>query len=128
MLSALSILPYTLSDLLHGRPRVKRSSQWPTVRAAHLKREPACAACGTTKHLAVHHLYPAHAPGGYLRELDQFNLLTVCETPSHNCHFIHCHGLHWAAWLDAALTNCSRYRVQLETRRGFPYRTRKAAG
>lgn len=37
-----------------------RSPQWPAVRAAHLKKEPSCQACGVTDHLEVHHIAPFH--------------------------------------------------------------------
>lgn len=37
-----------------------RSSRWPKVRAEHLKREPACRACGARSKLEVHHKLPFH--------------------------------------------------------------------
>ncbi len=36
----------------------RRSPHWPAVRAAHLRRFPTCAACGTFKGVQVHHVRP----------------------------------------------------------------------
>lgn len=55
---------------------VKRSPKWPTVRRAHLKREPVCQLCGCTikARLNVHHVVPFHlAPD---MELLEDNLIT----------------------------------------------------
>jgi 5-methylcytosine-specific restriction protein A len=61
-----------------------RSVHWPVVRNAFLAQHPACAACGGTEHLEVHHVVPFHvAP---LLELDGTNLLTLCEAPGRCCH------------------------------------------
>lgn len=65
-----------------------RSGQWPRVRRAHLKREPACVACGRADDLEVHHVVPYHlAPD---RELDPDNLVTLCASP---CHLVFGHLL-----------------------------------
>lgn len=77
---------------------IKRSSQWPTKRAEHLKKFPYCAACtpptGWRKLLhsgkalvglqpvQVHHIYPFHSCvvlGRADLELDDRNLITLCE-------------------------------------------------
>ena len=76
------------------KPVEARSPQWSKVRALHLKREPRCAICGTDKQLEVHHIWPFGWPGGSKFELDDGkngtgldgNLITLCESPSHNCH------------------------------------------
>lgn len=67
----------------HGKPR---SPHWRTVEKAHLAKHPSCAACGGTAHLQVHHLLPFSWPGGAELELVEENLLTLCASPSHNCH------------------------------------------
>jgi 5-methylcytosine-specific restriction enzyme A len=63
-----------------------RSGHWPKVRAEHLEREPACAACGTQDHVQVHHVLPVSWPGGLYHECDAANLVTLCASPGHNCH------------------------------------------
>lgn len=64
----------------------KRSPQWPKVRAEHLRKEPCCRACGAREKLEVHHIWPFSWPGGQGLELEPANLVTLCESPSHNCH------------------------------------------
>lgn len=64
-----------------------RSGRWPACRRRHLEREPACQACGVTKGVEVHHVYPFSWPGGEDRELDPANLITLC--PVHHLWFGH---------------------------------------
>ena len=62
-----------------------RSSRWPKIREEHLKRHPACAACGSVELLNVHHLQPFHQRPEL--ELAPENLLTACRRH----HFYVCH-------------------------------------
>lgn len=73
----------------------KRSSQWGTKRAQHLRREPRCSACGASQFLAVHHIIPFHVDPS--RELDDTNLITLCENAG-NCHLIFGHLKDWKAY------------------------------
>ena len=64
-----------------------RSPEWPRVQKEHLKMEPHCACCkpgtNTSASLQVHHKFPFHycvALGRPDLELDQRNLITLCET------------------------------------------------
>lgn len=77
-------------------PDPDRSPHWPAARAAHLRAEPACRACGGTAHLEVHHVRPFHLFP--LLELDPANLVTLCESPGHNCHLTFGHCYSWDAW------------------------------
>lgn len=43
-----------------------------------------CAACGTDKHLQVHHKKPFHLFRSL--ELVKSNWIVLCETPGKNCH------------------------------------------
>lgn len=65
-----------------------RAGAWPRVRREHLEREPACAACGRSKDLEVHHIKPYHEHPE--RELDPTNLVTLCADP---CHLVFGHLL-----------------------------------
>ena len=71
-----------------------RSSQWPKVRAEHLRRFPACALCGELKkNIEVHHIIPFSEDPS--KELDPQNLLTLCESGNNGvvCHrFFGHHG------------------------------------
>ena len=63
----------------HG---MERSPKWPHVEKLHLKLEPSCAACGSTKKLNVHHKKPFHLFPEL--ELDMHNLITLCMDKE--CH------------------------------------------
>lgn len=77
-----------IKDAIQGKAplRAKRSSKWPRVRREHLKNNPACAVCGGTRKLEVHHLVPFHQNPEL--ELDPANLITLCESKSRGvkCH------------------------------------------
>jgi hypothetical protein len=78
------------------RPFTARSPAWRRLRATHLLQEPACAACGATEDLEVHHIEPVHLVP--TRELDPDNLITLCDRPGRSCHWLlgHC-GVSWSA-------------------------------
>jgi hypothetical protein len=64
-----------------------RSSKWPRVRLAHLRAEPACALCGATNDLQVHHIVAFHIRPDL--ELDDANLVTLCDGTTNRisgCH------------------------------------------
>lgn len=66
-----------------ARHGIARSPEWPKVEKAHREAHPACACCGRTDAVQVHHIYPFHycvALGRPDLELDQRNLITLCET------------------------------------------------
>lgn len=81
-----------------GGPRVEspRSPQWPEVRAKHLAQFPACAVCGSTEDVAVHHVKPFHLYPEL--ELVPSNFLTLCERRGSNHHLEFGHLGLWAAW------------------------------
>lgn len=84
--------------------RVKRSNQWPSVRKAHLKREPNCVACptdlkpslwrrmvGLGHPVEVHHIIPFHIVkilGRPELELDARNLVTLCRYKKYEHHLL----------------------------------------
>ena len=62
-----------------------RSPHWPAARRLHLKTQPNCVACGTADKVQVHHIQPYHLHPSL--ELDQANMVTLCENPEANeCH------------------------------------------
>jgi 5-methylcytosine-specific restriction protein A len=80
-------------DAAYGMPR---AGGWRTARTRHLEANPFCLACGAVKGLNVHHEKPFHLFPHL--ELDPDNLVTLCESPSHNCHFFLGHLLDWRSW------------------------------
>ena len=89
ILSTILLLLFMLPVLVFGGDR---SSQWPKVRAAHLKAHPCCAVCGTRKDVQVHHIKPFHIKPEL--ELDPNNLVTLCTSKywGFNCHLAVGHG------------------------------------
>jgi 5-methylcytosine-specific restriction protein A len=85
-----------------------RSPRWPSVRAAHLRAHPTCAACGSRDELEVHHVVPYHVDRS--RELDPSNLLTLCATP---CHRVHGHLMSWKRWNVSAVADAAAYLARL---------------
>lgn len=83
----------------HG---VKRSPHWGRVRAAYIKKNPLCAACGpeldTRDHNEVHHIIPFHfcvLLGRPDLELDARNLITLCEHDDYDHHLLIGHLNHF---------------------------------
>lgn len=104
-----------LADLLPPpKPEVgvPRSSRWPKTRERHLERFPACQACGGTKELQVHHCLPFHANPEL--ELEESNLITLCEYPSHNCHFIVGHCMNWRKYNPSVRGHARLFRSMIE--------------
>lgn len=101
-----------LAALLAEKPR---SPEWPHVRAEHLKKEPACRACGTKDALQVHHIKPFHLHPDL--ELDPSNLVTLCEKPGHYCHFRIGHFLNWTNFNPFAVADADRFREALAVAR-----------
>lgn len=81
-----------LANYLFGeRFAVPRSPEWPRLRAAFLRVNPRCAVCSTTKGCVPHHIQPVHIRPDL--ELSWDNLITLCESKTHNCHLIWGHLL-----------------------------------
>ena len=73
-----------------------RSSKWSTIRSNWIEVNPFCVSCEAITNLSVHHIEPFHL--NPQKELDLTNLITLCETPSRNCHLIVGHGGNWKTW------------------------------
>jgi hypothetical protein len=99
----------------HAAPR---SGKWPAVRAAYIADHPACEACGATGSkagLQVHHVKPFHLDPA--KELDPANLITLCTSDSHNCHFFIGHALDWQAYNPHAREDAARLLDHIKNRR-----------
>ena len=110
------------SILFAASSQEHRSGLWPKVRVHQLQLHPTCAACGSTEHLTVHHVVPFHDDPS--KELDEDNLITLCENPSHNCHFIFGHLLNWKSSNPNVREDAARYLKEVQNRpkemdRGF---------
>lgn len=77
------------SVIRENRKSRARSPRWDDVRDSFLCANPACAACGGTFMLQVHHVVPFHVEAGL--ELEETNLLTLCMG-EFDCHLKLGHG------------------------------------
>jgi 5-methylcytosine-specific restriction endonuclease McrA len=73
-----------------------RSSKWRKVRSQFLKDNPKCAVCGSEKNIVPHHIVPVHMDPS--KELDQDNLIPLCENKNFNCHFFFGHLKNWTKY------------------------------
>ena len=69
--------------------KLTRSSKWAGVRRTVLKANPACACCGSTNFLQVHHMQPFHIKPDL--ELNPKNLIVLCMSKN-ECHLLIGHG------------------------------------
>lgn len=90
----------------------KRSPEWPKVREAHLKEQPTCQACGGTEDLEVHHMKPFHLFPDL--ELDDSNLLTLCEKSGHDCHFHFGHLFNWSWYNPFVLRDTQKFLGEIK--------------
>lgn len=81
----------TTRDSVANALAVQRSHEWDAVRDKHLQiqEQSYCAVCLGTEKPEVHHIIPFHLCHLVYRgdlELDERNLMTLCEVPPHNHH------------------------------------------
>lgn len=87
-----------------------RSADWPAVEREHLRKEPGCRACGSTRDLNVHHIVPFHVRPTL--ELAPGNLVTLCRAH----HLVFGHLMNWAGWNANVIRDADRYRTELAAR------------
>ena len=93
---------------------VARSSKWKNLREDHLFKNLCCAACGRTLKIEVHHIEPVHIKPD--RELDPFNLITLCDS---SCHLVFGHLMDYKSWNPSVIEDCMVYYTKYKNR---PYK------
>lgn len=93
---------------------VPRSGKWRGVRNDHLANHSTCAACGDKRMLNVHHVQPFHLFPEL--ELEPTNLITLCEVPSHSCHFMIGHLASWSAYNPHVREDAARMLERIKGR------------
>lgn len=88
--------------------RTPRSSQWRKVRNIHLLNNPACAICGSSENLVVHHI-KSFSENPDL-ELRPDNLITLCENRNLNCHFVFGHHMRWTNINDTLICDLDKIK------------------
>lgn len=86
-----------------------RAGAWTRVRAEHIRKNPACAACGKTDDVEVHHIVPYHERPDL--ELDPDNLITLTRDPP--CHFFIGHLLDWKRSNPHVREDAARYLARI---------------
>lgn len=102
-----------IRDLWRGVPTLGgRSSQWPKIRAEHLRTHPKCELCGGTKKLEVHHIRPFHLfPQD---ETSKDNLITLCEgNKSVVCHRFFGHLGNYKNFNSSVRVDVKKWNVKL---------------
>lgn len=87
-----------------------RGSCWQRARAAHLRKEPRCRACGSDEDIEVHHITP-YAVDESL-ECVESNLVTMCRP----CHHVVGHAGNWHTYRPDVVSLCDTIR-KAEVRR-----------
>jgi hypothetical protein len=87
-----------------------RSSQWNSIRNKFVEKHPCCSACGSTKLLNVHHIFPFHEYPEM--ELEESNLITLCF----NCHFLFGHLKNWKSHNPNVVNDSNWFRQKLAHR------------
>lgn len=95
-----------------GSLGIPRSSGWKLARKNHLKAHPKCIVCGSTRNVVPHHVVPFHVDPSM--ELDPDNLVTLCESPSFNCHLFFGHLKRWDRHNPDILKDAEEWRRKLE--------------
>lgn len=107
-----------LKDAVQGKAALgeTRSSKWPGVRDAHLKLHPACAVCGGTKTLEVHHIVPFNKDPSL--ELDPKNLITLCESSvgGVTCHLFFGHLGNYKSYNAKVATDAKAWALKLRNK------------
>lgn len=89
-----------------------RSSRWRTVRNNFLQKNPYCAVCGSNENLIAHHIIPVHIDKS--KELDENNLMTLCQNKTMNCHFIFGHLLNWSKHNPEVIKDSKIWQTKLK--------------
>jgi hypothetical protein len=91
-----------------------RSSKWGSVRDNFLEGNLFCAACGSHKHLQVHHVQPFHLNPAL--ELDVTNLLVLCMDEL-DCHLLLGHGDSFRCYNPNVREDVAKFRVSTKEER-----------
>lgn len=88
-----------------------RSSAWRRLREQHLRGKPRCEVCGSTNKVVPHHIIPFHVDPS--RELDPTNLVSLCESPTFNCHLFFGHLKRWDRHNPRVLEDARMWRERM---------------
>ena len=91
-----------------------RSSEWTKVRNAFIKENPRCAVCGGQEDCQAHHRKPFHLYPEL--ELEESNLITLCEKAGRNHHLIFGHLGNFQSWNNLVAVDAEIWREKIRNR------------
>lgn len=92
-----------------------RAPGWGRLRAAWMKAHPECAVCGrkgVEASCVPHHVVPVHVDAS--KELDENNLITLCESGSVNCHLAFGHLWNWSRWNPHVVVDAREWQRKIK--------------
>ena len=105
--------------MIERKPRTARSPKWAALAKRFLKGK-ACAVCGRKERVVPHHILPYHLYPTL--ELDESNLIPLCENRSHNCHFWIGHLGSWRSYAADVVVEAARLAERLLSRPVVEYK------
>jgi hypothetical protein len=90
----------------------RRHPKWKLLRDGFITGKK-CAACGGKEHLQAHHKKPFHLFPEL--ELEEKNLIVLCEHPSKNCHFVFGHLMNWSTYNHDIDNTISYFQILKKT-------------
>lgn len=94
------------------KTRKRRDPKWKPLRDNFIKGKK-CAACGCVDNLQAHHKKPFHLFPEL--ELDEKNLVVLCENPAKNCHFVFGHLMNWSTYNHDIDNTLSYFQILKKT-------------
>ena len=79
------------------RLKHKRHKWWNKLKQKYLQENPKCEWCGQDAD-TVHHIIPVHVNRDL--EMEESNLMSLCDNRTRKCHFIVAHYCHWVKYND----------------------------
>jgi len=112
-----SIIKKTLESINpeFRKPQVKRNPDWTFLSKQMIERAGnKCSLCGKSANLTTHHIVPVHVNRDL--EMDESNLIVLCENLTHNCHFIFGHLLNWKSYNDTVRDDAAIWNLKIRDR------------
>lgn len=95
------------------KTRAARSPKWAAFSKKFLRGK-CCAVCGRSDQVVPHHKKPYHLYPEL--ELDETNLIPLCEGRTVNCHLAVGHLFRWASWNETVESDAAYIRQKVEAR------------
>ena len=95
------------------KSRAARSPKWAAFAKRYLKGK-ACACCGRSDQVVPHHIKPYHLFPDL--ELDENNLIPLCEGRTVNCHLAVGHLFRWKSYNETVREDAAYIRQKVEGR------------